>query len=98
MVSCNNYQRSGISLVSAYAADAVQELANKADLLTAAATLSELRGLMWVAKLKWRIPMASWRSKFFAVLLGLVAISFLAGPVSAAPRHHHHHHHHHRPA
>ena len=39
--------------------------------------------------------MTSWRSTFLALLLGLVALSALAGPVSAASSHHHHHHHHH---
>jgi hypothetical protein len=37
--------------------------------------------------------MTSWRSKLFAMLLGLVAISALAGPLSAAPGHHHKHRH-----
>ena len=35
--------------------------------------------------------MTSWRSKLFALLLGLVAIAALAGPLSASPKHHHHH-------
>ncbi|MGC2330404.1 MAG: hypothetical protein WA581_03040 [Candidatus Acidiferrales bacterium] len=37
----------------------------------------------------------TFRFKFLALLLGLVAVSALAGPVSARPRHHHRHHHHH---
>jgi hypothetical protein len=41
----------------------------------------------------WRIIMTSWRCKLFAMLLGLVAISALAGPLGAAPGHHHKHRH-----
>lgn len=52
----------------------------------------------YVEYVLWRIIMTSWRSKFFAMLLGLVAILALAGPLSAASKHHHRHkrprHHH----
>jgi hypothetical protein len=46
--------------------------------------------------------MNTWRKKFFAFLLALVAISAIAGPLAssteAAGKHHPHHHHrrHHR--
>jgi hypothetical protein len=94
MVSCNTYWRPGILPVSACCAEAWQEIADGIEIIDAA-TPPALQGFMLVAKLNWRIPMASWRSKLFAVVLGLVAMSFLAGPLSAGPRHHHHHHHHH---
>ena len=43
--------------------------------------------------------MNSWRSKLFALILALVAISAFAGSASAAGHHrrHHHHHGHHHP-
>jgi len=39
--------------------------------------------------------MISWRPKFLALMLGLVAVSLLADPASTRSKYHHHGHHHH---